>query len=115
MISSRRPVDFVWLALVILGLGLLLLLGHDVGSLDPQVVLFALPAAVCWGAYIVFGKRVVHSHAGHSVALGLTVAVISSAVPISLGCGLKLLSQEAFDIMTSMEPTVAAGLSLLMP
>lgn len=141
MISSRRLVDFV---LAILGLGLLLPLGHDVGSLDPQGVLFALTAAVCWGAYIVFGKRMGHLHAGHSVALGLTVAAItllpfgvwqagialleprillfglgvaaiSSAVPISLEMvALKRLPREAFGIMTSMEPAVAALLGLLM-
>lgn len=144
MIASRRPIDFVWLALAILGLGLLLPLGHDVSSLDPEGVLFALAAAVCWGAYIVFGKRVGHLHAGHSVALGLTVAAItvvpfgvwqagsalleprillfglgvaaiSSAVPISLEMvALKRLPQEAFGIMTSMEPAVAALLGLVV-
>lgn len=144
MVSSRRPVDFVWLALAILGLGLLLPLGQDVAHLDLEGVLFALAAAVCWGAYIVFGKRVGHLHAGHSVALGLTVAAItvvpfgvwhagsalldphillfglgiaaiSSALPISLEMvALKRLPQEAFGIMTSMEPAVAALLGLLM-
>ena len=144
MISSRRKIDFFWLALAILGLGLLLPLGHDETKLDPEGVLYALAAAVCWGGYIVFGKRVGHLHAGHSVALGLTVAAItvvpfgvwqagsalleprilifglgvaaiSSAVPISLEMvALKRLPQEAFGIMTSMEPAVAALLGLLM-
>jgi inner membrane transporter RhtA len=144
MVSSRKPIDFVWLALAILGLGLLLPFGHDVSRLDPEGVLFALGAAVCWGAYIVFGKRVGHLHAGHSVALGLTVAAItvvpigiwhagpalldphillfglgvaalSSALPISLEMvALKRLPQEAFGILTSMEPAVAALLGFLM-
>lgn len=144
MVSSRKPIDFVWLALAVLGLGLLLPLGHDVASLDLEGVLYALAAAVCWGAYIVFGKRVSHLHAGHSVALGLSVAAItvvpfgvwhagsalltpqillfglgvaavSSAVPISLEMvALKRLPQETFGIMTSMEPAVAALLGLLM-
>ena len=144
MMSSRRPIDFVWLVLAIAGLGLLLPLGQDVASLDPEGVLYALAAAVCWGAYIVFGKRLGHLHAGHSVALGLTVAAItvvpfgiwhagsalleprillfglgvaaiSSALPISLEMvALKRLPQEAFGIMTSMEPAVAALLGLLM-
>jgi inner membrane transporter RhtA len=144
LVSSRKPIDFLWLALAMLGLGLLLPLGHDAASLDLQGVLFALAAAVCWGAYIVFGKRVGHLHAGHSVALGLTVAAlavvpfgiwqagsalleprillfglgvaaVSSALPISLEMvALKRLPQEAFGIMTSMEPTVAALLGLLM-
>jgi inner membrane transporter RhtA len=144
MLSSRKPIDFLWLALALVGLGLLLPLGHSVASLDPEGVVFALGAAVCWAAYIVFGKRLSHMHAGHSVALGLTVAAltvvpfgvwsagsallhpsillfglgvaaISSAVPISLEMvALKRLPQEAFGIMTSMEPAVAALLGFLM-
>lgn len=144
IVSSRKPIDFLWLALALMGLGLLLPLGHDVASLDPQGVMFALAAAVCWAAYIVFGKRLGHLHAGHSVALGLSVAAltvvpfgiwhagaallqphillyglgvaaVSSAIPISLEMvALKRLPQEAFGIMTSMEPAVAALLGLLM-
>ena len=144
MMYSRKPIDFLWLALAVLGLGLLLPLGHSVASLDSEGVMYALAAAVCWGAYIVFGKRLSHLHAGHSVALGLTVAAltvvpfgvwhagsalldphillfglgvaaISSAIPISLEMmALKRLPQEAFGIMTSMEPAVAALLGLLM-
>ena len=144
MMYSRKPVDFLWLALAVLGLGLLLPLGHSVASLDPEGVMYALAAAVCWGAYIVFGKRLSHLHAGHSVALGLTVAAftvvpfgvwhagsalldprillfglgvaaISSAIPISLEMmALKRLPQEAFGIRTSMEPAVAALLGLMM-
>jgi inner membrane transporter RhtA len=144
IVSSRKPIDFLWLALALVGLGLLLPLGHDVTSLDPQGVMFALAAAVCWAAYIVFGKRLGHLHAGHSVALGLSVAAltvvpfgiwhagaallqphillyglgvaaVSSAIPISLEMvALKRLPQEAFGIMTSMEPAVGALLGLLM-
>ena len=139
---SRKPVDFFWVALAAVGLGLLLPLGTDAARLDLRGVMYALAAAVCWGAYIVFGKRVSHLHAGHSVALGLTVAaltvvpfgvwhagaalldphillfglavaVVSSAVPISLEMvALKRLSPESFGIMTSLEPAVAALLGL---
>ena len=142
--SSRRVVDFVWVALAIAGLALLLPLGHSASALDPVGVLYALVAAVGWGTYIVFGKRVGHLHAGHSVALGLTaaalvavpvgvahagaallsptvllvglgVAVVSSAIPISLEMvALKRLPKEAFGIMISMEPAVAALLALVL-
>ena len=145
MLSSRKRIDFVWLALAIAGLALLLPLGEGAQALDPQGVAYALAAAVFWGAYIVFGKRVGHLHSGHSVALGLSVAAIvvvpfgvwqagtalldpgillfgmgvaavSSALPISLEMvALKRLPKEAFGIMISMEPAVAAllGLALL--
>jgi inner membrane transporter RhtA len=142
--TSRRRIDLVWIALAIAGLGLLLPLGHDVATLDPAGVGFALGAAVCWGGYILFGKRVGHLHAGHSVALGLTmaaitvvpfgiwhagsallqpnilllgvfVAAVSSAIPISLEMvALKRLTPAAFGVMASMEPAVAALMGLLL-
>lgn len=94
--------------------------------------------------YIVFGKRAGHLHAGQSVSLGLlvaalvvvpvgvahagaallspsvllvgvAVAAISSALPISLEMmALKRLPKEAFGIMISMEPAVAALLALAL-
>jgi inner membrane transporter RhtA len=142
--TSRRAIDYLWIAFAIVGLGLLLPLGHDVASLDPVGVLFGLGAAVFWAAYILFGKKVGHLHAGHSVALGLTmaaitvvpfgvwhagsallqpeillfgigVAAISSAIPISLEMvALKRLTPAAFGVMASMEPAVAALMGVVV-
>ncbi|MDP3230983.1 MAG: EamA family transporter [Acidovorax sp.] len=142
--SSRRAVDFVWVALAMAGLGMLLPLGVNSSELDPVGVMYALGAAVAWALYIVFGKRAGHLHAGHSVSLGLLVAAIvvvpvgvvhagaallsptvlligvavaavSSAIPISLEMmALKRLPKEAFGIMISMEPAVAAVLALVL-
>ena len=142
--SSRRAVDFVWVALAIAGLALLLPLGLSGSTLDPLGVLYAVGAAVFWALYIVFGKRAGHLHAGQSVSLGLlvaalvvvpvgvahagaallspsvllvgvAVAAISSALPISLEMmALKRLPKEAFGIMISMEPAVAALLALAL-
>ncbi len=140
--SSRRPVDFIWVLLAIAGLALLLPLGLGASALDPLGVAYALAAAVFWAMYIVFGKRAGHLHAGHSVSLGLLVAAlvvvpvgavhagaallspavllvgllvaaVSSAIPISLEMmALKRLPKEAFGIMISMEPAVAAVLAM---
>jgi len=140
--ASRRTVDFVWLALAVLGLGMLLPLGLSSTDLDPTGVMYALGTAVLWALYIVFGKRVGHLHAGHSVSLGLLVAAIvvvpvgivhagvallsptvllvgvcvaaiSSALPISLEMvAMKRLPKESFGIMISMEPAVAAVLAM---
>jgi inner membrane transporter RhtA len=142
ILSSRQALDFVWVMLAIAGLGLLLPIGHDVSTLDPAGVMFAMVAALCWATYILFGKRVGHLHTGHSVSLGLAVAalvvipvgvahsgdallslsvlgvglgvaVVSSAIPISLEMvALKRLPPQAFGIMISMEPAVAAVLAL---
>ena len=142
--TSRRGIDYLWIGLAIAGLGLLLPLGHDVRSLDPAGVGFGLGAAVFWAAYILFGKQVGHLHAGHSVALGLTmaaitvvpfgvwhagsallqpgillaglgVAAVSSAIPISLEMvALKRLTPAAFGVMASMEPAVAALMGVLV-
>jgi inner membrane transporter RhtA len=142
--SSRRAVDFVWVALAIAGLAMLLPLGISASALDPVGLLFALAAAVCWALYIVFGKRAGHLHAGHTVSLGLlmaaivvvpvgiahagaalltpsvlliglAVAAVSSAIPISLEMmALKRLPKETFGIMISMEPAVAALLALVL-
>ncbi|MBJ2163071.1 EamA family transporter [Acidovorax sp. IB03] len=142
--SSRSAVDFVWVALAIVGLALLLPLGLSGSTLDPLGVLYAVGAAVFWALYIVFGKRAGHLHAGQSVSLGLlvaalvvvpvgvahagaallspsvllvgvAVAAISSALPISLEMmALKRLPKEAFGIMISMEPAVAALLALAL-
>lgn len=145
VLSSRRAIDFVWVALAVVGLGMLLPLGGMNGStLDPTGVAYALAAATFWALYIVFGKRVGHLHAGHSVSLGLLaaavvvvpvgvvhagtallspyvllvglgVAAVSSAIPISLEMmALKRLPKEAFGIMISMEPAVAALLALVL-
>ena len=140
--SSRRAVDFVWVALAIMGLAMLLPIGVSASALDAVGVLYALSAAVCWALYIVFGKRAGHLHAGHTVSLGLfvaalvvvpvgvvhagaallspsvlliglAVAAVSSAIPISLEMmALKRLPKEAFGIMISMEPAVAAVLAM---
>lgn len=142
--ASRRPLDFVWVLLAVAGLGLLLPLGHAVSSLDPVGVLWAVLAAVCWGSYILFGKRIGHLPVAHSVSLGLGVAAlvvlpvgvvhagsallspsvllvglgvaaVSSAIPISLEMvALKRLPPQAFGIMISMEPAVAAVLALVL-
>ena len=141
--SSRRALDFVWIALAIVGLALLLPLGHDVRTLDPTGMAYASAGAIAWASYIVFGKRVGHlpvhitaplgasvaamvvvpigiAHAGATLLdpslllIGLGVALVSSAIPISLELfALKHLPKHVFGTMTSMEPAVAALLALV--
>ncbi|MBY0257843.1 DMT family transporter [Methylobacterium sp.] len=135
---SRRPIDFVWIACVVLGLGLLLPLAGLSGGLDPVGVACALGAALCWALYIVFGQRVGHLHGGHSVAIGMSVAALvvlpfgiasagaalldpatlafglaiaalSSALPYSLEMvALKRLTKQSFGVLLSLEPAIGS-------
>ncbi|THU00987.1 DMT family transporter [Lampropedia puyangensis] len=140
---SQRKLDYVWIALVVLGLALLLPFKQDASALDPTGVAWAFGAAAAWATYIIFGKRAGHLHAGQSVSLGLlaaslivvpvgvahtgldllhpqlllfglAVAIVSSAIPISLEMyALKRLPRETFGVMLSIEPVVAALAGML--
>ena len=92
---SRRAVDFVWLALAVLGLALILPLGGSSGAglhLSPVGIACAIGAAVCWAAYIVLGRRLNHIPSGQAVSLGLLCAALV-VVPFGVAeAGVKLLT-----------------------
>lgn len=143
LFSSRRLLDFFWIALAVLGLWLLLPTGASSASLDPTGVCLALGAGVCWAAYIIFGQKAGTEHGRHTVALGtwvaallvlpaglwqagadlfavdllpiaLGVAVLSSALPYSLEMvALTRLPARTFSVMMSLEPAIAALAGLL--
>ena len=136
--TSRRALDLLWIALAVLGLGLLLPLGHGASALDPIGVACALAAAVCWAGYILLGKRLGHIHGGRAIALAMSfaalvtlpfgalgasqalfdpsllaaatgVAILSSAIPYSLEIfSLKHLPSGTFGVMLCLEPAVGS-------
>lgn len=138
MWASRRPVDFVWIALALTGLLLLLPLGQASHALDPAGVAYALGAAACWGLYIVFGQRAGAEHGAQASVLGtivaaivvmpigiahagaalwapaviplaILVAILSSALPASLEMlALRRLPAQTFGTLTSIEPAIGA-------
>ena len=142
--SSRKLIHFLWIGLAVLGLGLLLPIDPGATRLDPVGVGFACVAAVMWALYIILGKRVGHLHAGRSVALGmstaalivapigiasagatlfdpklialgLVVAVLSSAIPYSLEMiALRGIPKRSFGVMLSAEPAVGALAGLVI-
>lgn len=138
LFGSRRLLDFIWIALVVAGLALLLPLRGSVQTLDPVGVMYALAAGVGWALYIVLGQKAGAAYGADAVTLGtsigallaipfgvahagtalfspvllplaLGVAVLSSALPYSLEMiALTRLPARTFSTLLSVEPAIAA-------
>lgn len=66
ILSSRRKIDLLWVALAAGGLLLLLPFGDSIANVDPVGALFALGAGGCWALYIIAGKRAGQEHGARS-------------------------------------------------
>lgn len=138
LLSSHRPVDFIWVVLAVLGLWFLLPLGQSVAQIDLTGAALALGAGACWAVYILTGQRAGEEHGPATVALGsliaaiifvplgmaqatesiwqwsilplgLAVAILSTALPYSLEMiALTRLPTRIFGTLMSMEPALAA-------
>ena len=93
MFSSRRAIDFLWIILVIAGLGLLLPIGDNIHGLDPLGILYALGAGVGWALYIVFGQRAGKGYGAATVSIG---SLVASFIFVPIG-----MLQSSPDIMFS--------------
>jgi inner membrane transporter RhtA len=103
--ASRRPVDFLWILLAMLGLLALLPLGLGGQPLSVLGVAYALGAGVCWALYIVYGRRAGTAHGGQITALGTAIGALM-IVPIGYaGNGAQLFSPAILP--------VALGVALL--
>ena len=137
--GSRRWVDFIWIALVVAGLLMLLPLREEMPPLDPAGVILALAAGVGWVLYIVLGRKTGAAYGADAVTLGtsiaalltvpigfahagsalfapsllpfaLGVAVLSSALPYTLEMiALTRLPSRTFGTLLSLEPALAAA------
>lgn len=95
VLSSRRAIDFLWIALAAVGLFLLLPIGHAETGIDPAGTLFALGAGACWALYIVFGQKAGAAYGPQAVALGSVIAAMI-VVPIGIAeAGVTLLNPAA--------------------
>lgn len=111
MLSSRRWLDLLWVALAVLGLILLLLLGDDSsGPIDPYGAACALGAGVCWALYILFGQKAGAINGAQSATLGITIAAIVIA-PV----GLVDVGTAIFDFDVLPLALAVAVLSTALP
>ena len=83
--TSKKASDWLWVALAIAGLALLLPLpgGDAATALDPMGVFFAFTAGICWALYIVFGQRVALRYGSMATPMGMLAAAIVVA-PIGI-------------------------------
>jgi inner membrane transporter RhtA len=135
-LASRRPRDFLWIGLAVLGL---VLLTPDIGGdLDPLGVGLALAAGAGWASFVVISPRVAGAVGGAGLALAmaaaslftlpfalvaggldgldlallagaLAVAILSTTLPYALEFeALRRMTARAYGIMVTLEPVVAA-------
>ncbi|RMR03787.1 Integral membrane protein, DUF6 family [Pseudomonas savastanoi pv. glycinea] len=138
LFGSRRPLDFVWIALAVTGLLLLIPTGAESASLDMTGVAYALGAGVCWAGYILFGQKAGEDNGIQTAALGVLiaalfiapigavhagwalldigliptaigVAILSTALPYSLEMvALTRMPARTFGTLASLEPAFGA-------
>lgn len=135
---SRRPIDFIWIFLVVIGLILLLPMSDEVNNVNFKGVLYALIAGFWWAVYIIFGRKVGKQYgipivsAGMIVGallfapiglltegtylftptvlfFGITVALLSSAIPFALELiAMTHIPAKTYGMLSSAEPAVGA-------
>jgi inner membrane transporter RhtA len=141
--GSRRRRDLVWALLAAVGI-LLLSDGAGGEAIDPLGAALALAAGGFWAVYILQSARVGGSHPGlgglalaaaisavvvapfgiaagggelltaSSLAVGLAVGLLSSAIPFALEFeALRRLPSAVFGVLMSLEPAVAAAVGFI--
>lgn len=141
--ASRRAVDFLWIALAVTGLLLLIPVGEASQGIDPLGAAYALGAGICWALYILFGQKAGSDNGVQTAALGvmiaalfvapigiihagaalltpalipvaLGVAILSTALPYTLEMvALTRLPARTFSTLMSIEPAFGAISGLL--
>jgi inner membrane transporter RhtA len=75
-LSSRRGIDFLWIAMAAAGIVLLSPLVRSPQPIDPTGTAYALGAGAAWALYIVFGQRAGGTLGHHTAGLGMAIAAI---------------------------------------
>jgi inner membrane transporter RhtA len=142
--AAIRPLDFLWVALAVVGVLLVLPLGGSSQAVQPLGLAFALGAGACWALYIIYGRRaglqggvqtttlgmlvasilivpVGIAQAGSALLspailpLALGVAFLSSAMPYPLEMyAMTRLPPRTFGVLMSLDPALAAVSGLVL-
>jgi inner membrane transporter RhtA len=143
-LTSRRKIDFAWIALSTIGIVLMVPPIPTQQPLDPEGVILALGAGAGWAIYIICGQKAGRELGSQTTAIGMIIAAIlvlpiglaqpattllepsilfsailigvfSSALPFSLEMmALTRLPARAYGTLTSMEPVIGAILGLVL-
>ncbi len=99
VIASRKLIDILWVAMAAAGIAMLLALGPKTSHVDPAGAAQALFAGVCWGLYIVFGKRAgANGGQGHAAGYGVIIAALI-VIPVGVAhAGTALLSPALLPV-----------------
>ncbi|MGO9931141.1 MAG: EamA family transporter [Steroidobacteraceae bacterium] len=136
--ASRRPIDYLWVLMAVIGVLVLLPLGFGSQPLPPAGIAWALAAGACWALYIIFGRKAGAAHGGRTTAWGtligalfivpigvahsgaqlfapkllpaaVGVALLSSALPYSLEMfAMPRVPTRTFGVLMSLEPALGA-------
>ena len=96
--SSRRAIDFAWIALAITGLLLLIPVGESAQGIDLIGASYALGAGVCWALYILFGQKAGADNGVQTAALGVMIAALFIAPIGIVHAGSALLTPSLIPI-----------------
>ncbi|AKJ98185.1 MULTISPECIES: threonine/homoserine exporter RhtA [Pseudomonas] len=136
--ASRRAIDFLWIALAVIGLLLLIPTGASSAGIDLVGAGYALGAGVCWALYILFGQKAGADHGVQTAALGVVIAALfvapigivhagaalltPSLIPVAIGVAvlstalpytlemvaMTRMPARTFGTLMSIEPAIAA-------
>lgn len=96
--ASRRAIDFVWIALAITGLLLLIPVDESTHGIDLLGAGYALGAGVCWALYILFGQKAGADNGVQTAALGVIIAALFIAPIGIVHAGATLLTPSLIPV-----------------
>jgi inner membrane transporter RhtA len=110
LLSSRRRLDFVWIAFAVGGLVLFIPRSAALPHIDPGGAALALAAGACWAIYILAGRKAGQDHGPAITSLGVIVAALVT-LPIGLAhAGLALFQPRVLMLggLVALLSTVAS-------